>query len=166
MPGKHKEPTIAFRPSAWERAIIEQRVSLSGMYKKDFIARSCIFSNIVVVGKRDNVQRIVDAIQEMQSVVNDLARQLQSGGFSLSDGSCLRLLMILYRHGSYEELKRDYLAFVITVVDIVNGAAYLFGKEPPGNRRNWKAELEMEQLRHAIEHSESKNRIIERNNDS
>ena len=153
MPGKHKEPTIAFRPSAWERAIIEQRVSLSGMYKKDFIARSCIFSNIVVVGKRDNVQRIVDAIQEMQSVVNDLARQLQSGGFSLSDDS-------------YEELKRDYLAFVITVVDIVNGAAYLFGKEPPGNRRNWKAELEMEQLRHAIEHSESKNRIIERNNDS
>ena len=153
MPGKHKEPTIAFRPSAWERAIIEQRVSLSGMYKKDFIARSCIFSNIVVVGKRDNVQRIVDAIQEMQSVVNDLARQLQSGGFSLSDGS-------------YEELKREYLAFVITVVDIVNGAAYLFGKEPPGNRRNWKAELEMEQLRHAIEHSESKNRIIERNNDS
>lgn len=141
MPGKHKEPTIAFRPSAWERAIIEQRVSLSGMYKKDFIARSCIYSNIVVVGKRENVQRIVDAIQEMQSVMNDLARQLQSGGFSLSDGS-------------YEELKRDYLAFVITVVDIVNGAAYLFGKEPPGNRRNWKAELELEQYRNILKMEE------------
>lgn len=131
MPGKHKEPTIAFRPSAWERAIIEQRVSLSGVYKKDFIARSCIYSNIGVVGKRENVQRIVDAIQEMQSVMNDLARQLQSGGFSLSDGS-------------YEELKRGYFAFVITVVDIVNGAAYLSEKELPGNRRNWKAELELE----------------------
>lgn len=141
MPGKHKEPTIAFRPSAWERAIIEQRVSLSGMYKKDFIARSCIYSNIVVVGKRENVQRIVDAAQEMQSVMNDLARQLQSGGLSLSDGS-------------YEELKRDYLAFVITVVDIVNGAAYLFGKESPGNRRNWKAELELEQYRNILKMEE------------
>lgn len=143
MPGKHKEPTIAFRTSACERAIIEQRVSLSGMYKKDFIARSCIYSNIVVVGKKENVQRIVDAAQEMQIVMRELAGQLESGGFSLSDGS-------------YEELKRDYLAFVITIVDIVNGAAYLFEKESPGNRRNWKAELELEQLRHAIEHSESK----------
>ncbi len=141
MPGKHKEPTIAFRPSAWERAIIEQRVSLSGMYKKDFIARSCIYSNIVVVGKKENVQRIVDAAQEIQIVMRELAGQLQSGGFSLSDGS-------------YEELKRDYLAFVITVVDIVNGAAYLFGKEPPGNRRNWKAELELEQYRNILKMEE------------
>lgn len=137
MPGKHKEPTIAFRPSAWERAIIEQRVSLSGMYKKDFIARSCIYSNIVVVGKRENVQRIVDAAQEIQIVMRELAGQLQSGGFSLSDGS-------------YEELKRDYLAFVITLVDIVNGAAYLFEKESPGNRRNWKAELKLEQYRNIL----------------
>ncbi len=37
MPEKHKEPTIAFRPSAWERAVIEQRAALSGLHKKDFI---------------------------------------------------------------------------------------------------------------------------------
>ena len=40
MPGKHKEPTMAFRPSAWARAMIEQRAALSGIYKKDFITRS------------------------------------------------------------------------------------------------------------------------------
>ena len=138
MPGKHKEPTIAFRPSAWARTIIEQRAALSGIYKKDFITRSCVYSNIAVVGKKENIQRIVDALQEMQTVMKEIAGQIQSGDFSLS------------KEG-YQELKRDYLALVITVVDIVDGAAYLFEKEHPTNRRNWKAELELEQYRHVLE---------------
>lgn len=112
MPGKHKEPTIAFRPSAWERAIIEQRAALSGMHKKDFIARSCVYSNIIVVGKKENIQHIVDALQEMQMVMKEIVGQLRSGDFSLSKDS-------------YGELKKDYLALTVTVVDIVNGAAYL-----------------------------------------
>lgn len=138
MPGKHKEPTIAFRPSAWARAIIEQRAALSGLYKKDFITRSCVYSHISVVGKRENIQRIVDALQEMQIVMREIARQIQSGDFSLSDEG-------------YQELKNDYLALVLTVVDIADGAAYLFGKESPTERRNQKAELELEQYRHVLE---------------
>lgn len=134
MPGKHKNPTIAFRPSAWERAVIEQRAELSGMHKKDFIARSCVYSNIVVVGKKENVNRIVEALQEMQMVMKEIAGQIQSGNFTLANDS-------------YEELKRDYLALAVTVVDIVNGAAYLFEKEIPPHQRNWKAELELEQYR-------------------
>ena len=137
MPGKHKEPTIAFRPSAWARAIIEQRAVLSGIYKKDFITRCCVYSNIVVVGKKENIQRIVDALQEMQMVMREIAGQIQSGDFSLSEES-------------YQELKRDYLALTVTVVDIVDGAAYLFDKEPPSKQRNWKAELELEQFRHVL----------------
>ena len=123
MPGKHKNLTIAFRTTEWEKAIIEQRVALSGMYKKDFITRSCAYSNIVVVGKRENVQRIVDALQEMQIVMREIAGQIQSGSFSLHDES-------------YQELKRDYLALAITAVDIVNGDAYLFEKEIPKNQRD------------------------------
>ena len=81
MPGKHKEPTIAFRPSAWTRAIIEQRAALSGIYKKDFITRSCVYSHVTVVGKKENIQRIVDALQEMQMVMREIAGQIQSGSF-------------------------------------------------------------------------------------
>lgn len=137
MPRKHKNLTIAFRPSEWEKAIIEQRVALSGMYKKDFITRSCVYSNIVMVGKRENIQRIVDALQEMQIVMREFVGQIQSGSFSLHDES-------------YQELKRDYLALAVTVVDIVNGAAYLFEKENPKNQRDWKAELELEQYRNVL----------------
>ena len=139
MPSHHKgHPTIAFRPSEWARALIDERASLSGLYKKDFITRSCVYSNIVVVGKEENIQRIVDAVQELRTVMIDIARQIQSGDFILSDES-------------YEELKQDYLALAITLVDILDGAAYLFEKKPPENRRNYKAELELEQLRHALE---------------
>ena len=137
MPGKHKDTTIAFRPSAWARAIIEQRARLSGIYKKDFITRSCVYSNIVVVGKKENIQRIIDSLQEMQIVMREIAGQIQSGGFSLSKES-------------YQELKDDYLSLVVTVVDIANGAAYLFEKEPPSDRRNWKVELELEQYRNVL----------------
>ena len=81
MPGKHKDTTIAFRPSEWARAVIEQMAALSGMYKKDFITRSCVYLNIIVVGKRENIQQIVDALQEMQMVMRKIAGQIQSGSF-------------------------------------------------------------------------------------
>ena len=149
MPSKHKDPTIAFRPSAWARALIEQRAAISGIYKKDFITRSCVYSHIAVVGRKENIQRIVDALQEMQSVMKEIAREIQSGDFSLSEES-------------YQELKRDYLALAITVVDIVDGAAYLFEKEPPKDRRNWKAELELEQYRHVLEAGVEKEDTIEK----
>ena len=69
MPGVHKDKTISFRPSSWERALIEERASMSGIPKKDFIARSCIYSNICVVGNKRNVQRIVDALEEVRNVM-------------------------------------------------------------------------------------------------
>ena len=63
MPGQHSNPTIAFRPTQWERAMIEERVKASGLYKKDFIARSCIYSNIVVVGTKQRVTRNTDCYE-------------------------------------------------------------------------------------------------------
>ena len=137
MPGKHKDPTISFRASGWQKALIEERAALSGHSKKDFIARSCIYSNIVVVGKQENIKRIVDALQEMQCTMKEIVRQLQSGDFSLSEDV-------------YKEMKQDYLAMAITVVDIVNGAAYLFDKIPDADNQHWKADLELEQFRNVL----------------
>lgn len=142
MPGKHKNPTIAFRASEWQKALIEERAVLSGHNKKDFIARSCIYSNIVVVGKQENIKRIVDALQEMQYTMREIARQLQSGDFPLSADA-------------YKNMKEDYLALVITAVDIVNGAAYLFDKTPDMDNRHWKADLELEQFRRVLNPEES-----------
>lgn len=107
------------------------------MYKKDFITRSCIYSNIVVVGKREHIQHIVDELRETQLVIKEIDEQIQSGNFSLSDES-------------YMELKEDYLAFAITMVDILNGAAYLFDKKPDSDSRYWKEALELEEYRRVL----------------
>jgi hypothetical protein len=139
MPGNHKgHPTIAFRPdSQWQYDLIDERARLSGLYKKDFIMRSCIYSNICVVGKKENIQRIIDAVQEMQIVMKEIVGQLKSGDFNLTDDSM-------------QEIRNDLLTVSITAVDILNGAAYLFQKEPVLDNQHWKAELELEQLRNAL----------------
>ncbi len=58
---------------------------------------------------------------------------------------------------SYQELKEDYLSLVITIVDIVDGAAYLFDKEMSSDRKNWKAELELEQYRSILQMEKESN---------
>ncbi len=58
---------------------------------------------------------------------------------------------------SYQELKEDYLSLVITIVDIVDGAAYLFDKKMSSDRKNWKAELELEQYRSILQMEKESN---------
>ena len=47
MPGVHKNPTISFRISDYERREIEAKIKASGMMKKDYFIRSCI-SELVI----------------------------------------------------------------------------------------------------------------------
>lgn len=116
MPGIHKDPTMSFRPSEWQRAEIEARIKLSGHLKKDFITRACIYANIVVVGKKENVDKIVKAVQTMQQEKKQIAGQFLIGTDLISSDEL-------------EQQKRDYLALVIAVVDILNGASYLFKED-------------------------------------
>ena len=67
MPGQHRDPTISFRAALWERAMIEERVKASGLHKKDFIIRSCIYSNIVVVGTKQRVQYLDEATSSIDT---------------------------------------------------------------------------------------------------
>lgn len=142
MPGKHNNKTISFRPSAWERTLIEQRAIVSGMYKKDFITQSCINSHIIIEDSKEAIRRIVDTIHDMQIDLKEIAGQIQSGNFMLSNIG-------------YQEMKQDYLAFLLTLIDILNDVSYLFKKQPPSACRNWKAELELEQLKSALEYRQN-----------
>ena len=58
---------------------------------------------------------------------------------------------------SYQELKEDYLSLVITIIDIVDGATYLFDKKMSSDRKNWKAELELEQYRSILQMEKESN---------
>ena len=94
------------------------------MMKNDFICRSCVNGRIVVVGKKETVQLIVDELQDMKNTLEEIAGQLLAGKMWLSKEE-------------FSEMEKEYLALIITVVEIVNGAAYLFEKSAE-NRSNEK----------------------------
>jgi len=85
------------------------------MMKNDFICRSCVNGKIVVVGKKETVQLIVDELQDMKNTLEEIAGQLLAGKMVLSKEE-------------FSELEKEYLALTITVVEIINGATYLFEK--------------------------------------
>lgn len=90
------------------------------MMKNDFICRSCVNGKIVVVGKKETVQLIVDELQDMKNMLVEIAGQLLAGKIGISKEE-------------YSEMEKEYLALIITVVEIVNGAAYLFEKSAENN---------------------------------
>lgn len=140
MPGIHKNGTIAFRPSEWQRHLIDKRAELSGMFKKDFITRSCLFDSIIVTGTKENIDRIIASVQEMEAVLIEIAGMLSehSGDFPLEDETI-------------KEIRADFLATVITIVEILDGASYLFHKKVPERAKDWKVALEKEQFKRILQ---------------
>jgi len=76
--------------------------------------------------------------------MKEIVRQIQSSDFMLSENA-------------YKELKDDYFAFVITMVDILNGAAYLFDKTVEVDNQHWKYDLEEEKYKEVLKlHDDNK----------
>lgn len=138
MSGVHKNPTISFRISDYERREIEAKIKASGMLKKDYFVRSCIYNRICVVGKKETVLLLVDKLEQIQRDMHTLYDEIRSEGrikekCSPVDGMA---------YGELEELQRDYLAMLKAVVDMLDGAKYLWqGSEcekclSDGNRKS------------------------------
>ena len=141
MPGIHRYHTIAFRPTTWERELIEKRWELSGLMKKDFIIQSCIHSRIEVAVTKKHMQRIIGEVQEMRDVMKDIAEQMMFGNIALSDKY-------------FQEMKEEYLALAVSIVNILNGASYLFGYGSSEGSPKWKARKDVEELAEAVRQQE------------
>lgn len=72
MKAKRKDPTISFHISARERQEIEAKIMVSGMSKRDFFVRSCIYNRVCVVGKKETVYLIVEQLQDMENGLKEL----------------------------------------------------------------------------------------------
>lgn len=122
MPGIHKNNTISFRPNDWERELIDAKVKLSGMQKREFFVRACIYSRVVVVGKKENIRTIVSAVETMRLELKAMVDAIMQQDM---DSRALKIM----------EKRDKYLALSTAIVDILNGAAYLFdGKKPMDTR--------------------------------
>src|SRR5574344_3063110 len=93
MPGVHNNPTISFRISDYERREIEAKIKASGMLKKDYFVRSCIYNHVCVVAKKETVYVLVEELQKMQQNLHQLHEQIQSEEMQITSEEMQELQM-------------------------------------------------------------------------
>ena len=118
MSGKHRNKTIRFRVSERERQEIEAKILVSGMSKKDYFTRSCIYNRVCVVGKEEIVYKIVEKLKEMDIHLTELAQQIIDNPATVT---CEDM----------EELSMEYTDLLNAVIWMLDGARYLWQKNSP-----------------------------------
>ena len=113
MSGVHKYPTISFRVSDRERDMIEAKILASGMQKKDYFVRSCIYNRICVVGKKEVIYRLVEELQNMQTNISELVRQLEQQDVTLTNEGL-------------EGMQNDCMDMLQAIISMLDGAKYLW----------------------------------------
>ena len=120
MSNQHKHPTISFRISDAERKQIEARILASGMMKKDYFVRSCIYNRICVVGKKETIYPLVQTVNALYLQILDMQK-----AFTSSD----RNIDTLPSSDDIKELQTDYVNMLTTIIDLLDGAKYLWEGE-------------------------------------
>ena len=122
MSGTHKYPTISFRISPREREEIEAKIFASGMKKKDYFVRSCIYNRVCVVGKKETVYQIVEKLQEMQNRMEELAGQIKGGKPEAATEEI-------------KELQTSYEDMLKAILWMLDGAKYLWQGNTNGEEK-------------------------------
>lgn len=122
MSNQHKHPTISFRISDAERKQIEARILASGMMKKDYFVRSCIYNRICVVGKKETIYPLVQT-------VNALYLQLLEMQKAFTKCCEHQALHNLPTSDEIKELQTDYNNMLTAIIDLLVGAKYLWEGE-------------------------------------
>lgn len=113
---QHKNPTISFRISDAERKQIEVRILASGMMKKDYFVRSCIYNRICVVGKKETIYPLVQTVNALYLQLLEMQK-----AFTSTDASP----DALPSSESIKELQIEYTSLLTAIIDLLDGAKYL-----------------------------------------
>lgn len=117
MSNQHKHPTISFRISDAERKQIEAHILASGMMKKDYFVRSCIYNHICVVGKKETIYPLVQTVNALYLQILDMQK-----AFTSSD----RNIDTLPSSDDIKELHTEYTNMLTAIIDLLDGAKYLW----------------------------------------
>ena len=119
MSNQHKHPTISFRISDAERKQIEARILASGMMKKDYFVRSCIYNRICVVGNKETIYPLVQTINALYLQLLDMQKEF----IECCEPSALNNLPT---SDEIKELQTDYNNMLTAIIDLLDGAKYLW----------------------------------------
>lgn len=122
MSNQHKRPTISFRIRDAERRQIEAHILASGMMKKDYFVRSCIYNRICVIGKKETIYPLVQT-------VNALYLQLLEMQKAFAEYCEHQTLNNLTTCNEIQELQTDYNDMLTAIIVLFDGAKYLLGGE-------------------------------------
>ena len=113
MSGVHKYPTISFRISPREREEIEAKILASGMSKKDYFVRSCIYNRVCVVGRKELIYQLVEELKIMQTNIREVAEQFEQAEVTLSAEGL-------------QDMRNDCLDMLKAILWMLDGARYLW----------------------------------------
>ena len=116
MSNQHKNPTISFRITDAERKQIEARILASGMIKKDYFVRSCIYNHICVVGKKETIYPLVQTVNALYLQLLEMQKAFTTS--STSD--------MLPSSDEIKELQTEYTTMLTAIIDLLDGAKYLW----------------------------------------
>lgn len=118
MSNKHKYPTISFRVSEYERNTIEARIKASGMKKKDYFVRSCIYNRICVVGKKETIYPLVDELSTLHNYSVQMYNAFLQAGTDKNSS--------MPTSEEITKFQEDYTNLLKAVVDLLDGAQYIW----------------------------------------
>ncbi len=117
MSNKHKNPTISFRISDAERKQIEARILASGMLKKDYFVRSCIYNRICVVGRKETIYPLVLTVNALYLQLLEMQKAFTSTNATPDT---------LPSSEAIKELQTEYTNILTAIIDLLDGAKYLW----------------------------------------
>jgi len=117
MSNRHKNKTISFRITEAEHQQIEARILASGLMKKDYFIRSCIYNRICVVGKKETIYPLVQTVNALYLQLLEMQK-----AFTSSD----RNIDTLPSSDEINKLQTECTNMLTAIIDLLDGAKYLW----------------------------------------
>lgn len=106
---RKRNKVVAFRVTPQEYKTLEARIAVSGIKKNKYYIDSCLYGRIVVVGSRQNIDRLIDTINEMELMLKILADEIKQGEYIKTlDKIC--------------EVKDEYCSMLASLLELMHEA--------------------------------------------
>jgi len=122
MSNQHKHPTISFRFSDAERKQVEARILASGMMKKNYFVRSCIYNRICVVGNKETIYPLVQTVNALYLQLLEMQKSFV-GYYQDQNYDNLPT------NNEITELQANYNNMLSAIIDLLDGVKYLWERD-------------------------------------
>lgn len=106
---RKRNKVVAFRVTPQEYKTLEARIAVSGLKKNKYYIDSCLYGRIVVVGSRQNIDRLIDTINEMELMLKVLADEIKQGEYIKTLNKVC-------------EVKDEYCSMLASIIELMHEA--------------------------------------------